>query len=110
MDRDSKRKPKIAITCGDPNGVGPEVLMKALCDPRLLQEATFIVFAPVSALTKWKKEEAPIVQIKNTNEGSVGKLNVLPYTEKPFEATPGAPTPSGGRVALWGPRKSEGRT
>ena len=107
MDRDSKRKPKIAITCGDPNGVGPEVLMKALCDPRLLQEATFIVFAPVSALTKWKKEEAPIVQIKNINEASVGKLNVVTYTEKPFEATPGAPTPSGGRVALWALEKAK---
>ena len=32
---DSGRKPGIAITMGDPCGIGPEVVAKALADPRV---------------------------------------------------------------------------
>ena len=35
-----KRKPRIAITLGDPNGIGPEVALKSLQDIRLLKYVT----------------------------------------------------------------------
>lgn len=36
--------PAIGITLGDPGGVGPEVVLKALANPSLLPEARFAVF------------------------------------------------------------------
>lgn len=39
-----KRKPVIGITMGDPAGIGPEVVVKALNDPQLQQQARFVVF------------------------------------------------------------------
>ena len=34
---DRRRRPRIAITLGDPNGVGPEVVLKCLADSRLVK-------------------------------------------------------------------------
>jgi 4-hydroxythreonine-4-phosphate dehydrogenase len=38
------RKPRLAITVGDPAGIGPEVAVKALNDPAVRQLADFVVF------------------------------------------------------------------
>lgn len=101
MDRDTKRKPKIGITCGDPNGIGPEVLVRALSDQRLLQEAIFVVFSPTNVMTPWKSEDSSFAFIKNIQEAAAGKINIINYTQNPFEPTPGSPTAKGGEVALW---------
>jgi 4-hydroxythreonine-4-phosphate dehydrogenase len=37
-------EPVIAITMGDPMGIGPEVVAKALCDPAILRLAKFVVY------------------------------------------------------------------
>jgi len=38
------RKPVIGITMGDPAGIGPEVIVKALADPAHRRRARFVVF------------------------------------------------------------------
>ncbi len=42
--RESPRKPTIGITMGDPAGIGPEVVVKALADPALRRRARFVVY------------------------------------------------------------------
>ena len=37
-------RPTIAITMGDPAGVGPEVIVKALADPVLRQRARYVIY------------------------------------------------------------------
>src|SRR6185437_8149188 len=37
-------RPTIAITMGDPAGIGAEVIVKALADPSLRQRARFIIY------------------------------------------------------------------
>lgn len=39
-----RRRPVIGVTMGEPAGVGPEVVVKALADPALRQKARFIIF------------------------------------------------------------------
>lgn len=41
-------KPRIAITVGDPAGIGPEISRKAACDPRVLNVCEPLVYAPSS--------------------------------------------------------------
>jgi 4-hydroxy-L-threonine phosphate dehydrogenase PdxA len=43
-------KPLVGITMGDPLGIGPEVLVKALADPELRGQARFVVFGLHDAL------------------------------------------------------------
>lgn len=40
--------PRIALTCGDPSGVGPEIVLAALADEELRETAAFVVIGPAS--------------------------------------------------------------
>ncbi|HHD83112.1 MAG TPA: 4-hydroxythreonine-4-phosphate dehydrogenase PdxA [Bacteroidetes bacterium] len=48
-------KPRIAITCGDPAGIGPEVVIKAIADKRVLGEITPIIIAPEKLIVNYAK-------------------------------------------------------
>ena len=37
-------RPTIGITLGDPAGIGPEVIVKALADPVLRHRAKYVIF------------------------------------------------------------------
>ena len=40
----ARRKPVIGITMGDPAGIGPEVIVKALADPQLRRAARYVIY------------------------------------------------------------------
>ena len=42
--------PVIGITMGDPGGIGPEVVVKALVDPLIRHQAKFIIFGMAEQL------------------------------------------------------------
>ncbi len=46
-------RPVVAITLGDPNGIGPEVVLKALQDPKVCGRARYIVVGSRSVLGEW---------------------------------------------------------
>ena len=41
-------KPRIALTVGDPAGIGPEIAQKAAADPRVLEACEPVIYAPPS--------------------------------------------------------------
>jgi 4-hydroxythreonine-4-phosphate dehydrogenase len=43
-DNSNNSQPVIGITMGDPAGIGPEVIVKALADPALRKSARFLIF------------------------------------------------------------------
>ncbi len=48
----SKAKPRIALTMGDPAGVGPEICLRALADLELQEECQLIVFGDAAVLER----------------------------------------------------------
>ena len=42
----SSMKPRVAITCGDPAGIGPEIAQKAASDPRVRDVCEPVVYGP----------------------------------------------------------------
>lgn len=50
LERTSSRRPCIGVTVGDPAGIGPEIVVKALSNPRLHDQAQLLVFADRVAL------------------------------------------------------------
>ncbi len=46
ITRDPRARPRIAISTGDPNGIGPEVILKALCRPDIRALANFTITGP----------------------------------------------------------------
>ena len=50
-DAAKSTKPTIGITMGDPAGIGPEVLLKALSEPRIRRLARFVIYGLNELLT-----------------------------------------------------------
>jgi 4-hydroxy-L-threonine phosphate dehydrogenase PdxA len=51
----SENRIKIGITSGDPHGVGPEIIIKALSDSRLLDSITPVIYANPEVIKAHKK-------------------------------------------------------
>jgi 4-hydroxythreonine-4-phosphate dehydrogenase len=47
-DRPLNHRPRIAVTLGDPRGIGPEVTAGALADPEIADAAEFVLVGPAS--------------------------------------------------------------
>ena len=100
---------KIGITCGDPAGIGPELIVKLFADQRLLQESTVVAYCTISLINKWKKqlnlEDLPVQTIQNISQALRGKLNVISPKES-ADILEGKPTEASARIALWALEKS----
>src|SRR5690606_39223293 len=90
-------KPRIGITLGDPNGVGPEVVMKALADNRILSMVTPVVYGSSRVLSYYKKlfalDEFNFAQVKAKGQFTARSINVVNCWEDVLEFTPGKPSP-----------------
>ncbi len=60
--------PRLAITVGDPRGIGPEIVGKALSDPRVRTAASFVVVGPTGtrmavqeAVGEWRMDGGPVL-------------------------------------------------
>lgn len=50
---DADARPVIALTTGDLNGIGPEVILKALQSPDVLERARYVVVGSASVMKEW---------------------------------------------------------
>ncbi|MBW3545035.1 MAG: 4-hydroxythreonine-4-phosphate dehydrogenase PdxA [Bacteroidetes bacterium] len=102
MSDTSLHKPVIGISLGDINGIGPEVVMKALADARLLDMLTPVIYGSTKVLGYYRKA----LRINNFTYQHMEKgpqhncINVVNCWEELIEITSGEPTPDGGRAAL----------
>ena len=98
-----KHKPIIGITLGDINGVGPEVVLKALADNRLLNFIVPVIYGSTKIISFYKKnielEEFHYTQVKDSNQFLSKKINVLNCWQDDIEITPGKSTKEGGDCA-----------
>lgn len=98
------KKPIIGFTCGDLNGIGIELIIKALSDNRLLDFMVPVIFANNKCLNFYKKG-LPEYAI---NHGSISdfskinpkQINVINCWEEEVNITPGELTEQGGKYAL----------
>jgi len=99
-----ERLPVIGITMGDPLGIGPEVLVKALRDPAVRRLARFVVYGRnETIMAAADRADAPLdwfrvdAASERAQEGSVLAPLVLDYTaEGLLDVTRPGPTRFGG--------------
>lgn len=101
---ENKNKIKIGISIGDVSGIGPEVVLKTLSDPRLLNHCTPVIYASGPLINKLRKSlalENFSFQIQKAADNSdTRRVNVINAWEEDFEITPGKPSPQSGKAAL----------
>ncbi len=95
--------PVIGITLGDINGIGPEVVIKALSDKRIMKFFTPVIFGSAKVLSFYRKlmvtESFNYITINNLQSVAYGKVNVYNCWEKHMDILPGKVTPEGGYAA-----------
>jgi len=91
--------PIVGISCGDPNGIGIEVILKSLADKRILSFFTPIIFCNDKLISSQKEQlnlELNLIK-SNINKSPVkGKVNIINVWEDDFTTTFGKPTKDSG--------------
>ncbi|MDE7414388.1 MAG: 4-hydroxythreonine-4-phosphate dehydrogenase PdxA [Muribaculaceae bacterium] len=98
------RNIKVGITHGDINGVGYEIIVKALADEKIPELFTPVVFASRNIFEKARKEYGaelpPVEYIKNLSQVRDGRINVLDLRLGDLSLEPGRPTKESGEAAV----------
>ncbi len=99
-----EHKPVIGFTCGDVNGIGPELIIKTLSDNRILEICTPVVFAGNKVINFYRKSIPEIVldfmNIKELSRVNHKKVNVFNCWEEEVAITPGVMNEIGGKYAI----------
>jgi len=99
-----KQRPILGISIGDINGVGPEIILKALADARVFANFTPLIYGHGKALTHYKKllnlEDFYFTQIRSLDEIQHRKVNVINCQEECPEVIPGVESQEAGKLAL----------
>ena len=97
-------KLKIAITHGDINGVGYEVILKALEDARIFELCTPIVYGSAKIASHYRKalgiQPINMTQITDASQAHEGAVNIINVVGEDVMPEPGQSTEAAGRAAL----------
>ena len=98
------QKPIIGFTCGDINGIGPELLIKTLSDHRLLELFTPLVFCSSKVINFYRKSVPELnLNFQNTKEFNrinPKQINIFNSWEEEVVISPGQINETGGKYAL----------
>ena len=97
-------KPVIGISCGDLNGIGPELIIKTLADARILEHCTPVVFGSGKLFNFYRKsipDASFNYQIVNGFQRiNPRQIHILQCWEEELAIAPGSLTETGGRYAV----------
>ena len=88
---------KVALSHGDLNGVGYEIILKTFADARMFDALTPILYGQSKAFSYYKKNfgmDAPNYSLtRDPRQAFEKKLNIINVVENELKIEPGAPTP-----------------
>lgn len=95
---------KIGITQGDTNGVGWEIILKILCDVRIYEMFTPVVYGSSAAAALYQRtlhdaEPVQFVACRSAADAQRGRANLVECGAKDLHVTPGKPSAEAGRAA-----------
>ncbi len=93
-------KIKVGISHGDINGIGYEVIIKTLLEPRILEMCTPIIYGSPKVAAYHRKalnvEHMSFNHIRGAQEASVNKTNIINCIDENIRVELGKSTPSAG--------------
>ena len=95
---------KVGITIGDLNGIGPEIIVKALHDSRILTDIIPVVYGSNKVIAHYKKQldlhEFSYTSCKSAAEINPKKVNIINVWQDEVLIEPGVSNADGGTYAL----------
>jgi 4-hydroxythreonine-4-phosphate dehydrogenase len=96
-------KPIIGISIGDVNGIGPELIIKALSDSRILEFCTPVIFGNAKVINFYRKGITEVnfnfTQVRDLQRPNPKQANVLNCWEEEVQIQPGELNEIGGKYA-----------
>lgn len=106
----NQEKPIVGITIGDYNGVGPEIIIKVLSEPRASKNIIPVVYGSTKVLSFYKKllknEDFNYNHIKTISQVNPKRVNVINCWEDPTEVQPGLVTDEAGSCSYLALKKA----
>ncbi|HQF27059.1 MAG TPA: 4-hydroxythreonine-4-phosphate dehydrogenase PdxA [Bacteroidia bacterium] len=103
MHHEGEGKIRIGITIGDVNGVGAEVIMKALMDNRILQTCTPVIYGSSKVISHHRKalniQEFNYNTVKGIHDVIQRKINLINCWEEEIKVEIGKPSSETGVYA-----------
>lgn len=100
----STNKPAIGISCGDINGIGIELIVKAFSDARITEVCTPIIFANNKTVNFYRKFAGEanfnFNILKDFSKISLKQVNIFNCWEEEVAVTPGVLNETGGKYAV----------
>ena len=100
----NERLPRIAITHGDPNGIGYEIILKILEDNRILELCTPVLYGSQKLVGQYRKlldlPNIPLTHVSDASQLREGAAYIINVVPEDFKAEPGTPSPQAGTAAL----------
>ena len=97
-------KPNIGISCGDLNGIGIELIIKAFSDLRVMELCTPVIFASNKIINFYRKSIPEVnfnyQSTKELNRLNNKQINVFNCWEEEVTITPGQLNDTGGSYAI----------
>ncbi|MDE6551395.1 MAG: 4-hydroxythreonine-4-phosphate dehydrogenase PdxA [Muribaculaceae bacterium] len=95
---------RVGITHGDFNGIGYEVIIKALDEEDITDLFTPVIFGSAEILNQVRKdigtETFRFTPVRSAAEAQDGKINVVDVCPRGLEVTPGHPSKEAGEAAV----------
>ncbi|MDE6459461.1 MAG: 4-hydroxythreonine-4-phosphate dehydrogenase PdxA [Paramuribaculum sp.] len=99
-----KQKIRVGITQGDINGVGYEVILKALEDERMPEMCTPVIYGSAKIAGYYRKgaiaNPLQLNQISNASEARDGQYNIINVIGEDVKVEPGIATAESGQAAF----------
>ena len=102
---DKEKKIKVAITHGDINGVGYEVILKTFGDSRMFEFCTPVVYGSTKVASYHKKllasmpQEMTFTSVRDAGEAQDGKFNFINLTQEEVKIDLGRSTDIAGQLS-----------
>ena len=93
---------RVAITQGDTNGIGYEIIFKALSDPSILELCTPIIYGSPKVAAYHRKAlnmQANFSIISKAEDAQDGRVNMLNTTDEEIKVDLGTPTAESAKAA-----------
>ncbi|MGN1376387.1 MAG: 4-hydroxythreonine-4-phosphate dehydrogenase PdxA [Prevotella sp.] len=97
------KKIRVAITHGDTNGIGYEIIFKTFAESAMLELCTPIVYGSPKVAAYHRNAlgvQANFTIINNASEAHAGKLNLIPVFDEDVKVDLGKPSKDAGRASL----------
>ncbi len=103
MSTQPNQKPVVGITCGDINGIGPEIIIKALSDNRINEWCVPVIFGNNKIFNFYRKGlqdfHFNFTQVKDFSKLNPRQTNILNCWEEEVAIQPGELNETGGLYA-----------